>query len=259
MLWLMTADGALHLAPLENPKHVLDIGTGTGSWAVEFASQYPQSHIIGTDLSPIQPTYIPVNCAFEIHDAEDSWDFSHQFSYIHGRALISCFQDPSTIIQKAYDALEPGGYLELHDGLFPFSFMDPQPDPDGVLMRWFNSALTASIRVGRPWNNAQHYSRWMSECGFEDIVEKRFFWPHGTWAKGEKMKRLGALFKEDMAVAVEAISMKLFTKVLGMREEEVREMVESVVGEMGRKGVFMYETVLFVYGRKPLNAESPSS
>jgi hypothetical protein len=32
--------GKLHFAPLENPQQVLDIGTGTGIWAID--SRYPQ-------------------------------------------------------------------------------------------------------------------------------------------------------------------------------------------------------------------------
>lgn len=29
-------DGKLHLAPVEKPNRVLDIGAGTGIWSVEF-------------------------------------------------------------------------------------------------------------------------------------------------------------------------------------------------------------------------------
>jgi len=36
-LWYMTLDDHLFLAPIkENPQHVLDIGTGTGIWAIDF-------------------------------------------------------------------------------------------------------------------------------------------------------------------------------------------------------------------------------
>ncbi len=37
-LFLATMDNKLHLAPLENPKRVLDIATGTGKWAIDFGS-----------------------------------------------------------------------------------------------------------------------------------------------------------------------------------------------------------------------------
>lgn len=52
----MTLGGQLSLAPLRaDPKHVLDLGTGTGIWAMEFATEYPAAAVVGSDLSPIQP------------------------------------------------------------------------------------------------------------------------------------------------------------------------------------------------------------
>lgn len=199
--------------------------------------------MLGTDLSPIQPSYVPVNCEFEIADAEDEWDFSRPFDYIHGRALLSCFTDPQAMIQKAYNALAPGGYLELQDGLFPFLFLGEQPAPEHPLRMFLDNALLASQRAGRPWDNVQHYRRWMVEAGFEDVEEKRFNWPCGTWAKGEKMKKLGVYFLEDLRHAVEPICMKLFVKVLGWEEEKVKQLVEEVLPRLGAKKVYLYETV----------------
>lgn len=36
----MLLKGKLGLAPVENPQSVLDIGTGTGIWAIEFGEAY---------------------------------------------------------------------------------------------------------------------------------------------------------------------------------------------------------------------------
>lgn len=33
-MYLMTLEGKLHLAPLVNPHKILDVGTGTGIWAM---------------------------------------------------------------------------------------------------------------------------------------------------------------------------------------------------------------------------------
>ena len=33
-----------------NGKRVLDVGTGTGIWAIEFADTFPDTVVIGTDL-----------------------------------------------------------------------------------------------------------------------------------------------------------------------------------------------------------------
>ncbi|KAH8595084.1 hypothetical protein B0O99DRAFT_686947 [Bisporella sp. PMI_857] len=50
----------LHLAPI-GPKlqNILDLGTGTGIWAMEMGDQYPSANVLGVDLSPIQPEWVP--------------------------------------------------------------------------------------------------------------------------------------------------------------------------------------------------------
>jgi hypothetical protein len=93
-LFLLTLDGKLNLAPIEEMPggihSVLDIGTGTGIWAIDFATRFPSAGIIGTDLSPIQPAFVPPNCRSEVDDAEDEWVFLQKFDYIHCRMLGSC-------------------------------------------------------------------------------------------------------------------------------------------------------------------------
>lgn len=56
-LFLLLLDNKLHLAPLLSPQRILDLGTGTGIWAINMADQYPSAEVIGTDLSPVQPTW----------------------------------------------------------------------------------------------------------------------------------------------------------------------------------------------------------
>ena len=54
---LLLCSGYLHLAPLRDPRRILDVGTGTGIWAIEMAEQYPEAAISGIDLSPVQPSW----------------------------------------------------------------------------------------------------------------------------------------------------------------------------------------------------------
>jgi SAM-dependent methyltransferase len=89
-LYLLTLDGQLFLAPIgDSPQNVLDIGTGTGIWAMDFADQYPSAQVIGFDLSPIQPNWTPPNVRFEVNDACDpDWGYrKNGFDFIHVRAM----------------------------------------------------------------------------------------------------------------------------------------------------------------------------
>jgi len=40
-----TLNGQLHLAPVTQAHRVLDVGTGTGIWAIDFADEHPESQV----------------------------------------------------------------------------------------------------------------------------------------------------------------------------------------------------------------------
>jgi 2-polyprenyl-3-methyl-5-hydroxy-6-metoxy-1,4-benzoquinol methylase len=39
-----------YLAPLGQPRDILDVGTGTGRWALEMALAFPGANVVGIDL-----------------------------------------------------------------------------------------------------------------------------------------------------------------------------------------------------------------
>lgn len=46
-------EGRHHFAPNHDSTCMLDVGTGTGMWAIDPADEYPAARVIGFDLSPI--------------------------------------------------------------------------------------------------------------------------------------------------------------------------------------------------------------
>ncbi|KAK3326182.1 S-adenosyl-L-methionine-dependent methyltransferase [Apodospora peruviana] len=249
-LFVITTHGKLFLAPIgDSPQNVLDIATGTGVWAIEMAQQFPDAQVTGTDLSPIQPQYVPPNCQFEIDDAEDEWAFSTKFDYIHGRALLSCFKDPSFVIKQAFNALAPGGYLEYQDGYFPMEFATPPPE-NCVLAKWNELLIAGAAASGRAWTNTRHYKRWFEEAGLVDVVQRHFYWPVNPWAKGKYYKTIGGYCQEDLLRAAEGMSLKVIGN-LGWTPDAIREFLVGVKRDLKDTKIHLYVKIAFVYGRKP--------
>ena len=72
-LYYKRLDGKLFLAPIsDTPQNVLDVGTGTGIWAIEFAERYPSASVIGTDLSPVQAKWLPSNAQVSLLNSPQS-------------------------------------------------------------------------------------------------------------------------------------------------------------------------------------------
>lgn len=99
--------------------------------------------------------------------------------------------------------------------------------------------MDAAARVGRQWSNVRRYADFFATCGFKNVVERRFYWPAGTWAQGTYYKSLGAFFEEDIRRGIEPISMKLLP-VLGMGQREIGELLEKVWKELGKPDIFAY-------------------
>ncbi|HKD75626.1 MAG TPA: methyltransferase domain-containing protein, partial [Ktedonobacterales bacterium] len=45
------------VAPISNPRRILDAGCGTGRWAIEIARQFPQAEVVGVDIVAPERAY----------------------------------------------------------------------------------------------------------------------------------------------------------------------------------------------------------
>lgn len=251
-------DGKLHIAPLNNPRRALDIGTGTGIWAVEFALEYPDSTVVGTDLSPIQPEMIPRNLRFEIGDAEEvDWGFDLPFDYIHARAMVTCFKEPKPVLKRIYENLAPGGYFELQDPCLPMQ-CDDDTMKGTALEKWNELMCEGMLKMGKDLRDNRNWGQYMREMGFEDVFESKGAVAFNTWPKGKKNKLLGALCCQNLSDGVQSMSLALFTRVMGMDSEEVLRFLEDVKRDLANPKIHSYSTVYFAYGRRPLSDGDPS-
>ncbi|KAK4457559.1 Phosphoethanolamine N-methyltransferase 1 [Cladorrhinum samala] len=254
-IFLLSFDSALHICPAGKDgkplKRVLDAGTGTGIWAVDFADEHPETHVIGVDLSPIQPDFVPPNVAFYVDDLEEDWTYTEPFDFIYGRMLTGALTNWPKFFERAFQNLSPGGWLELDDITFPALSDDGTLKPDSALSQWNNHCIKAGHMIGHSIESAKEYKRQMVEAGFVNVHEKLYKWPINSWARDAKFKEIGMWNEENFCGGIYGLSVALFTRALGWTKEELEVFLVDVRKDLRNKHIHAYWPIWVVYGQKP--------
>jgi SAM-dependent methyltransferase len=227
------------LAPIgDNPQHIIDIGTGTGVWVIDVADLYPGATVTGTDLSPIQPDWVPPNATFELHDCKQMpWDFTKTFDLIHTQLLNAfAIRDWEEFYRECYNNLRPGGWVESHE----FDLMVRSPDDslpkDSAIVKWL---LQWDIGAGGGFRlTGQDLAAAMEKAGFVDIVVKETRLPIGIWDR--EHLTAGILNLTAMTEHIEGLSARIWLDRFGLTEEEMRAQTDPVVREWRTRSIHTY-------------------
>ncbi len=92
--------------------------------------------------------------------------------------------------------------------------------------------MAGAAALGKDFTRTRNYKTMLEEIGFVDVVERRTQFPIGTWAVGKKMKVLGEWMRLDLLAGLEAISMAIMTRGLGMTADEVKTHLVDVRAEI---------------------------
>jgi SAM-dependent methyltransferase len=252
-LFTKTFGGKLFLAPIPpTTSSVLDLGTGTGIWAIDFADEYPAASVIGTDLSPIQPAWIPPNCKFEIDDMESDWTFeANKFDFIHLRSLQGSIKDWPRLYRQCMRALKPGGYLEEAEYSAQFDTEDNSVAPDSPIADWNRLGPEVHAKLNRELQIFSSMARHFRNAGFVDVEEHLFKWPLGPWPKDKKLKEIGIWARAHVDLGLENWTLRLLTSVLGWSSEKVLLLCAGVREQLNTPGVHAIHRMNVAFGRKP--------
>jgi len=253
-MYLLTLDNKLHLAPLEDPEHILDVGTGTGIWAIDMAEQYPSASIIGADLSPIQPEWVPPNCSFEVDDLTQPWLYGDNvMDFVHIREMFGSIPDWDEFFRQAHRTLKPGGWIEVVEhSVHPISD-DGTVDDAHFFTLWGRTVIEMGTRFAKTFKIWSEAKERLERTGFVDIVEVQYKWPMNGWPEDEKHKSIGKWNQYRLHYGVEGFMLRLLTGVGGWSVARAQVFLAQMRTTIKDQKTHAYLPGTVVYARKPLN------
>ncbi|KAF4126530.1 Conserved hypothetical, protein [Geosmithia morbida] len=251
-MFMELMDGQLFYAPIgDDPRVILDVGTGTGLWAIDAGDRFPGARVRGIDLAPIQPAWVPPNVDFLVDDFENDF-ITRDCDLIHFRFIASILKVKTVpaILGNAYQALKPGGWIEMQELCgAPLCDDGTMPDDDPV-KKMYDLAAQAFARFDADVRLASDLGTHLREAGFENVkcIVKKV--PIGVWAKDKTLRLIGLYQKTAILQLMPALAGRPF-EALGMAKAE-----SEIVLSLARKGLedtgaHRYFNYYFWYAQKP--------
>ncbi len=184
----------LYAAPLAHPANILDVGTGTGRWAMDMAQVFPRTQVIGLDVNPppadeqARPGFDmrPRNYMFVPGNVLEGLPFDDgTFDFTHMRLLFTAIPADrwGQVIGELARVTRLAGWVEsvettgLHDG-------GPHVD---LVMSWIHQL---SARRSVDLLNGSRVAEFMGAAGLRNVAASVARVPTGAW--GERVGNMVA-------------------------------------------------------------------
>ena len=252
-------------APLHRPRKILEVGCGTGNVCRQLAQQFPDSTVLGVDITPVPPfSKTPQNISYITGDIKQLAGSDRRLSYgdldyIYGRLLLGGMTSWPTYIRQMTTLLRPGGYLEIHEmacRMYRCSPASPRVPSDddpviGADWPWQQALYRGAEQLGLDIDIGTNAQRYMKDTGLVDVQVKKYVLPFGTWMADQRpeTRRLGSqqggIFREVFTGSI----LPGITRGLGIGQEDMRRMKEECWRCLGNE-VGKYWCFYVTVGRK---------
>ncbi|OLN87682.1 hypothetical protein CCHL11_05630 [Colletotrichum chlorophyti] len=266
-LVLHISGGSLHRAPLDRPQKTLDIGTGTGIWAVDnigwqadlycqWAMITPKPKLLAWTSVASSPGLVPPNVHFLVDDAESEWLYptthsTTSTSVIWRLSLRTCLDCSPKY--TGFSSRAAGSRSKSFDGYLIVTMVRK-----GRTMRPGGS----SISSGKAWQSLastclfaleQNPER-LHNAGFINVIDDIKKIPFGSWAKDPSLKKIGSYCLAVGYDGLHAITIGPLTRGSGWTLEEVEILLAQCRREMLDRSVHSHVYHHAVSGQKPEEA-----
>ncbi|KAI0893590.1 S-adenosyl-L-methionine-dependent methyltransferase [Annulohypoxylon nitens] len=243
--------GKNFFAPIgDHPQKIIDLGTGTGTWAIEVADLFPGAEVVGCDLSPIQPFWVPGNVRFIIDDIEDEWAHGDGWDLVHIRQVFPAIQDPPGVCRQSFGHLKPGGWIEVQDFGGIVKCDDDTLQTDSLLTQFYDMTTEALSKRGIRWTIANNLDEILRRIGFVNIECKKFKVPIGVWPKAKRLRLVGLYMKSVFGDLIDALAPIVFP-LLSKSQQQMKEFVSNAQDELQTTTAHIYLDYFFWYAQRP--------
>jgi len=243
------------VAPIrKNPTQIVDVGTGSGRWVLEVAEDYPNTRVTGTDISPIQPSYVPPNTEFLLMDLTGGLGFHDgSVDLVHSRLVHAGVTVPQwpDYISEIYRILKPNeGWTQLIELDFPFCISKNDSLPkDSELYKMFEYMQTEFRDEQQIFMSGSKLEQLLLDAGFVDVKSTRIKVEIGDWGSNPRKHRLAQGCANVWSSAIRVIADQL-TKQFP-NEEERSDFAEAASAQVRNLDYQLHCYLYLVIGRKP--------
>jgi ubiquinone/menaquinone biosynthesis C-methylase UbiE len=234
-----------YAAPIGTPASILDVGCGTGRWAIEMAALFPRARVVGLDVAAAQPggegadaVARPRNYSFVTGNILEGMSFPDaSFAYVHQRYMIGAIprdQWPRTVAELVR-VTQPDGWIELVEA--------GTSRGGGAALEMVDSWVASVLaRRGLDIHLGSQLSTILTQAGARDVVTREISLPLGAYGG-----RVGTLVESDYFAAVNAMRAPVVS--LGIASETDYDRIAAAARAEVQQGKCVFP-VYVVYGQR---------
>jgi SAM-dependent methyltransferase len=237
---LREALGVNYLVPLGSPARILDVGCGTGQWAVDLSEEFGAALVVGLDIESSKPQP-PLNYHFVRSNLLQGLPFPDcVFDFVHQRLLGPGLPLASwpTAVRELVRVTRAGGWIEVVEGKFAI-------DPAGpATARLFELARRLARSLGLDSEGVAYRSldRYLRTAGATWIQTRSVGIPVGEWGG-----RIGTFMASDFRAAFRRLS-GAFEAKFSISADEAQSLVTAMQHECEQHRSTW--TLVFAFGQR---------